>query len=171
VELPLEHVPLGTPARGRPRAVRPPHPGSAIQAVRTPPAGGQGPGSAWNFSWKPDAVVINLGTNDFAKGDPGQPYLNAYESFVADLRTHYPSATIFVVIGPMLSGTALTTARGYLDDVVKARKDAGDSRIQQIPIDPQDQANGLGCDYHPSIATHALVGKALAAGIKTALEW
>lgn len=57
--------------------------------------------------------------------------------------------------------------RGYLDAV----EDADDSRIQQILIDPQDQKSGIGCDYHPSVATHALMGKVLAAGIKAAMGW
>jgi lysophospholipase L1-like esterase len=128
--------------------------------------------SSWTFAWKPDAVVINLGTNDFSKGDPGQPFLNAYEAFVADLRTHYPNAYIFLIDGPMMSGDALNTARGYLDQVVKVRKDAGDTRIQQIAIDPQDQAkNGIGCNYHPSVATDDVVGKKLAAAIKTTMGW
>jgi lysophospholipase L1-like esterase len=128
--------------------------------------------STWNFTWTPDAVVINLGTNDFSTGDPGQPFLNAYEGFVSDLRTHYPRAYIFLIDGPMMSGDALKTARGYLDQVVQARKGAGDTRIQQVAIDPQDQAaNGIGCDYHPSAATDDLVGKKLAAAIKTTMGW
>ncbi|HVW23869.1 MAG TPA: SGNH/GDSL hydrolase family protein [Polyangiaceae bacterium] len=128
--------------------------------------------STWNFSWIPDAVVIDLGTNDFAKGDPGQPYVNAYEAFVSNLRTRYPNAYVFLVIGPMTSGTSLTTARGYLDQVVKARSDAGDKRVKQILVDPQDQSkNGIGCDYHPSVATHDAMGKAIAAAIKTTMGW
>lgn len=129
-------------------------------------------GSQWDFSWIPDAVVIDLGTNDFAQGDPGQAYVTAYESFVDELRTHYPNAYIFVIIGPMTGGSDLTTTRGYLDQVVQARKAVGDNRITQVNIDPQDgNANGLGCDYHPSIKTHDAMGKALAAAMKIALGW
>lgn len=128
--------------------------------------------SSWDFSWTPDAVVIDLGTNDFAKGDPGQAYVTAYESFLTELRGHYPNAYVFVMIGPMTSGSDLTTARGYLDQVVQSRTSAGDTRISQVLIDPQDgNANGLGCDYHPSVKTHALMGKTLADAMKTALGW
>jgi lysophospholipase L1-like esterase len=136
---------------------------------RTIPTDGS---STWNFSWTPDAVIINLGTNDFSQGDPGQPYLNAYEGFVSDLRTHYPNAYVFLVIGPMLGDPNLTTARGYLDQVVMARSAAGDKRVKQILVDPQDQnKNGIGCDYHPSIATDDAMGKAIAGAIKTTLGW
>jgi lysophospholipase L1-like esterase len=127
--------------------------------------------STWGFSWVPDAVIIDLGTNDFSPGDPGQPFVNAYEAFVATLRTHYPNAYVFLIIGPMLSGDTLTTAQGYLDQVVQARKDAGDTRVQQILVDTQDSANGLGCDYHPTVKTHDVMGKALAAAMKPVLGW
>lgn len=128
--------------------------------------------STWDFAWKPDAIVVNLGTNDFAMGDPGQPFVTAYEAFVATIRTHYPSAYVFLMIGPMTGGNDLTTTRGYLDQVVQARKSGGDDRIEQVLIDPQDgNQNGLGCDYHPSVKTHDIVGQTLAAAMKSALGW
>jgi lysophospholipase L1-like esterase len=128
--------------------------------------------STWSFSWIPDAVIINLGTNDFSQGDPGQPFLNAYEAFVSDLRTHYPNAYVFLVIGPMLSDPNLTAARGYLDQVAMARSGAGDKRVQQILVEPQDQSkNGIGCDYHPSVATDDAMGKSIASTIKTTMGW
>ena len=44
-------------------------------------------GSSWDFSrYVPGAVVINLGTNDFAQGDPGQAFVTAYAGFVQHLR-------------------------------------------------------------------------------------
>jgi lysophospholipase L1-like esterase len=128
--------------------------------------------SSWDFAWKPDAVVVNLGTNDFAMGDPGAGFVTAYEDFVTTIRGHYPNAYVFVMIGPMTGEPDLGTTRGYLDQVVQARKNAGDDRIEQVQIDPQDgNKNGLGCDYHPSAKTHDIVGQALASAMKTALGW
>ncbi|HEX4336980.1 MAG TPA: GDSL-type esterase/lipase family protein [Polyangiaceae bacterium] len=129
--------------------------------------------STWNFSsWTPDAVVINLATNDFATGDPGQPFVDAYKAFVVALRKHYPKAYVFLIDGPSMSGQPLVTAQGYLDQVVKAQNGAGDTRIAQIKVTPQDQAkNGIGCDYHPSAATDAIMGKALAVSIKSTMGW
>jgi lysophospholipase L1-like esterase len=42
------------------------------------------PSSAWGFAAQPDAVVINLGTNDInaGKGDPGRPFRAAYLGFL-----------------------------------------------------------------------------------------
>jgi hypothetical protein len=128
--------------------------------------------SSWDFSWKPQVVVVNLGTNDFARGDPGQPFVDAYKSFVASLRSHYPSAYIVLMIGPMTSDPQLTTARGYLDQVVLARNTAGDTAIEQFRIPVQDiAAHGAGCDWHPSTETHDIVGRSLATEIKAKLGW
>lgn len=61
--------------------------------------------SSWNFStWIPDAVVINLGTNDFASGLPDSAqFTNSAISLVKVIRTHYPQAQIVLIDGPMLS--------------------------------------------------------------------
>jgi hypothetical protein len=71
----------------------------------------------------------------------------------------------------MTSDPDLTKMRGYLDQVVKARADAGDTKVAQIKVDPQDQANGLGCDWHPSAKTDDLMGKAIAQQIRAKLGW
>ncbi|HVU04616.1 MAG TPA: SGNH/GDSL hydrolase family protein [Polyangiaceae bacterium] len=129
------------------------------------------PASRWDFSWIPEAVVVNLGTNDFARGDPGRPYVTAYAAFVESLRERYPDAFVFLVIGPMLSGEKLAAARGYLDEIVAARKAAGDARIVHVLVETQSEANGIGCDYHPSEKTHALMGEVVASAIAKRLGW
>ena len=47
------------------------------------------PASVWDFSaWQPDAVVINLGTNDFStEGDPSEAVFSAaYRAFLLHVR-------------------------------------------------------------------------------------
>jgi lysophospholipase L1-like esterase len=127
--------------------------------------------STWDNSYIPDAVIINLGTNDFHGGDPGSGYVTACENFVATLRARYPNAELVITIGPMLGGSQLTAARAYLDQVVQNRANLGDTRVQQFPLDPQDPVNGYGCDWHPSAKTHDIMGKALAAWLRTTLGW
>jgi hypothetical protein len=64
------------------------------------------PGSrAWDFSsWQPQAVVIALGTNDFAgKNQPETEWSAAYKAFVRRLRALYPEAVIYVASSPMMS--------------------------------------------------------------------
>jgi len=125
----------------------------------------------WDFSWLPDVIVVNLGTNDFAGGDPGSPFVDAYDRFVTELRGRAPHARVLLVIGPMLHEPALTKARAYLDEIVRRRRAAGDGRVEHVLVAPQDPADGLGCDHHPSTATHAKMGAAVARTIESRLGW
>jgi lysophospholipase L1-like esterase len=127
----------------------------------------------WDFSsWKADVVVLNLGTNDFAKGDPGQAYVDAYGGMVKQIRGHYPDAYILCAVGSMLGGGNLAQDLKYVKGVVAAANTAGDMKVSFVDLGQQDgTANGLGCDYHPSLKTHQIMADALTAAIKAAAGW
>ncbi len=129
--------------------------------------------NAWNFaSWQPDAVVINLGTNDFSsKGDPGTPYDTAYLSFVRNLRQKYANAFIVASIGPMLDGANLDAARKHLQAVITTRAGEGDSKMSYLEFPTQSSSDGLGCDYHPSATTNAKMATLLVAELQKQLSW
>lgn len=121
--------------------------------------------SAWDFSkYVPDAVVINLGTNDFAKGDPGMPYQTAYLSFVRTVRMKYPSAYVLAIV-------PVAGAKKYIDAVVSTLNGEGDKKIGTLAFSAPVAADGWGCDYHPSLPTHAKMGAELTAALKTKLGW
>jgi lysophospholipase L1-like esterase len=133
----------------------------------------ENPGVAWDFStWKADVVVLNLGTNDFAKGDPGQAYIDAYGGMVKQIRGHYPEAYIVCAVGSMLGGGDLTQDIKYVKGVVAAANSAGDAKVSFVDLGQQDgNTNGLGCDYHPSLKTHQLMADKLTAAIKSVAGW
>lgn len=62
--------------------------------------------SLWDFSsWIPDAVVINLGTNDYSTqpSPPQNIFEGAYKEFVSIMQKQYsPQTPIFLVCGPMI---------------------------------------------------------------------
>jgi hypothetical protein len=122
---------------------------------------------AWSFDLKPDAVVIDLGTNDSSMGDPGQPYEDAYVAFLRTVRGHYPAAWIFLTIGPMTSDPLLTTMRTHLANVVTT---LGDAKVTKVDIPTQDTTM-TGCDFHPDSAEDMTMAAALAPTIKTKLGW
>jgi lysophospholipase L1-like esterase len=121
----------------------------------------------WAFTRKPDAVVINLGTNDSAPGDPGTAYETAYLAFLRRVRGHYPSAWIFLTIGPMTDEPMLTTMRTHLTHVITA---FGDSRATTIDLQMQDKTQ-TGCDYHPNVPEDRLMANAITAGVRAKLGW
>ncbi len=129
--------------------------------------------SRWDCSkFVPDAVVINLGTNDFAQGDPGVAFQSAYTQFVSELRGHYPGARFFLAVGPMLEDAEYALASAYLRGVLAARADAGDENLTLLEFGIQDRAaDGLGCDYHPSLKTHHKLADKMTAALRAALAW
>ena len=129
--------------------------------------------STWDFSrWKPDVVVINLGTNDFRPGIPDQKgWTGGYEAFLARVRKNYPKAIIYCATSPMLYGKDWNTEKGYLTQIVADETAEGDQRIRLLDVPTQDPANGLGAQWHPNVKTHKLMASQLIAVIASDLKW
>ncbi len=133
--------------------------------------------SVWTPStWVPDAVVINLGTNDYGApgADPTGGFQAAYLQFVTTLRAAYPHAYIFCTVGPLLSGTPLTKATGAVNSVIASRSAMGDTRMGLVQFATQvcnADGTGCGCQYHPNGATHQAMATVLEAAIKSTLGW
>ncbi|KAJ5675946.1 hypothetical protein N7462_008843 [Penicillium macrosclerotiorum] len=138
------------------------------------------------LDWTPDAVVINLGTNDFnylAYDASGQSYnarspidattyTNGMVDFVHSIQEHYPQAKFFLLTSPMLSDSFPTTA----DAQHTTQKTALQSAVSQLGfnaylVDWPTQGSDVGCDYHPDASTHAAEAAVLASAISSALGW
>ena len=125
---------------------------------------------AWDFRTKPQAVVINLGTNDFNLGDPGNAYAQALGAFVDTIRGRYPAAWIFCAVGTMYTNAQHAQALSYTQSVVNARGgDAG--KVVAVDLGSQDETKGTGCDWHPSVAEHQRMANVLVPVIKQKLGW
>jgi lysophospholipase L1-like esterase len=128
--------------------------------------------SVWDFSrFTPHVVVINLGTNDFSTdGDPDEAtFSNAYRDFVRQLRNRYPSAWILCLAPTLLGGDDLTRAQTYINGVVNGLRSAGDAKIEAHSL--VFTTTGAGCDYHPSLETHASMAGALTTKLRSLLGW
>jgi lysophospholipase L1-like esterase len=133
----------------------------------------------WDFTAAPhpDAVVINLGTNDFAYGTPIPDmamFVNAYKSLVTTVRSKHPNAYILLTLGPMLGDfdadvpMRLTTARTDIQAVVDSFK--SDPKVAFLEFPAQDPSMSA-CDFHPNQATHQSMSAQLVTALKTALGW
>lgn len=133
----------------------------------------------WDFKTepKPDVVVINLGTNDFATGVPDSlVFTNTYVNFLKRIRGLYPEAYIVCMEGPMISddypkGTnAWTHMQQYITASSKILINKGDQRICTFFATVQ-KAEDLGCDYHPNVKKHESMGAELSSLIKSKMGW
>ena len=111
-------------------------------------------------AWRPQVVVVYLGTNDFSTDlNPGEPwatredlaaaYRTAYGDFVQKLRTRYGSDTTIVAVG---AGAFASD----VEQVVQDRAGAGDSRIRYWFLDT-GALDFLGCHHHYSTSDHRII--------------
>jgi len=121
--------------------------------------------TAWDFSqYQAHAVVINLGTNDFGAGNPGQPYVDAYVAFVQHVRSKYATAPMILI--DMYGGDRLTA----INNVISALNTAGETKVEVLSFSGVPN-NNTACNQHPNTAAQQAMGDLLAARLKTRLSW
>ena len=122
----------------------------------------------WDFAVQPDAVVINLGTNDASYTwdfpELQQVFSQAYEKFLHTVREKNPHAMIVCTLGMM--GETLCEAMEQAAERFRTKN--GDANICTMRFDPMDSADGAAVDYHPSARTHQKAAAKLTAFLCTA---
>ena len=124
----------------------------------------------WNFDYfKPDVVVVNLGTNDasYTKGraDRCEEFKTAYVDFIKKIREKNPDAYIICSLGIM--GGDLYS---YISQAVAEYSVAtGDRRLSAFKFDNQNSADGIAADWHPSEKTHSKAATKLVMKIREVL--
>jgi lysophospholipase L1-like esterase len=135
--------------------------------------------SRWDFqSWVPDAVLIQLGANDFSKEHPGEErFQGTYRELVERIRGRYPQAHIVCVLGPGISDTwpkdlhPRTTIRTLLSGMVESLRQAGDARVHFVEVPQSLEEEGLGCTWHPSRKNHQRVAEQMTPLLRELLGW
>ena len=137
-------------------------------------------GGTWDFTqWTPDAVAINLGTNDFAQAPAPDStgYVNATINFVKQIHTAYPASSVFLVDGPMLSDyyppgvPAQSMNARYLNAARTSLISQGLSKVYRVAFPAQTGSVGYGSDWHPNVAQDAIDAALLTTAMKTSMGW
>ncbi len=137
------------------------------------------PNSKWDFSlYSPDIVVINLLQNDswivnlpenkefkvrFDNEAPDDAYIiNAYQEFVAQIRSHYPKANIICSLGSM---DAVKEGSKWIDYIKTAVVNLNDKMIYTHFM-PYIEAS-----THPSIKDQKEMANSLIGFIEENIDW
>lgn len=125
----------------------------------------------WDYSDKPDLIVLNLGTNDssYTGNDETRQaeFVDAYVEFLTKIREKNPNTAILCTLGMM--GDTLCPSVEKAVDLYAAK--TGDNFITSMRFDVQEASDGYAVDYHPSAVTQQKSGDKLAAFIKEWLGW
>jgi len=126
----------------------------------------------WDFTrWIPQAVVVNLGTNDYST----QPYPDstvfqeAYIRLIHRVRSLYPGVTMVCVCGPMIGMPCLK----YIKEVVQLeQKRSRDKDVFLVEINRSALADtDWGCDLHPNIQGMNKMADILISALRLRLNW
>lgn len=140
-----------------------------------------GNASEWDFSsYVPDAVVINLGTNDSnyvnincrteqEKSDFYDGYKARYEQFIKELHALYPDAHIVVVYN-MAAGENSYLHRGFEEFIDGLAVSEGLPLTVLKFAAMQDDPGAIMLD-HPGLITHQKCGDMLVEHLKEILGW
>jgi lysophospholipase L1-like esterase len=126
----------------------------------------------WNFArWIPQAVVLNLGTNDYStKPFPdSMVFENTYTQLLHRVRSLYPGVTMFCICGPMIGEPCAT----YIKDVVFQEQTLGrDKDVFFIEVKRSALAEtDWGCDNHPNIQGMNKIADILISTMKLRMNW
>jgi len=121
----------------------------------------------WNFTkWIPDAVVINLGTNDYSTQPqpPEDLFVKAYIAFIKSIRQQYARAVphFFLICGPMIGDPCCEYVESVADQTGATYVD-----LQGILTAPFD----YGCDGHPSVSGHYKMSQKAVPIIQQTMKW
>jgi lysophospholipase L1-like esterase len=121
--------------------------------------------STWNTAqYTPDAILINIGTNDYWEGSVADDYRIAMEKLIAKVQSDYVGKPIYIIVSPMLTNKLHEAQKQVLNSLTK-------DKVKVFDLGENTGAEGFGCDYHPNSTTHARLGKALEKNLKAELNW
>lgn len=122
----------------------------------------------WEFDrFRPQAIVINLGTNDASycgmDEEKQKEFQKLYAEFLRHVRIKNPDSCILGVVGTMGTGMC----RAVAEAVEQYRAETGDLRVDALALPEQLPEDGLVTGNHPTERTHEKVARLIAGRLKT----
>ena len=121
----------------------------------------------WDYSsWKPELVVICLGTNDYSTTPhpDDSMYIGDYHKFIARILNNYPDASILCV------STGDATFEKNVKKVVSEQHSVYNNPKVYFAPYPSTMEN-TGCDWHPNLKDNVKVANILVDTLMKKLGW
>lgn len=131
------------------------------------------PEPVWNFSsWKPDLVVINLGTNDFStKPYPDKAdFIAGYERLINEVFKQYGNLPVFCVVGPMTDEPCYSYVKEMVENF-RATQKKTNVYFVGIPTYLMEPNRDLGSDTHPNYKGQQKMAAHVLPVISSVLGW
>lgn len=123
---------------------------------------------AYNFDqYKPNLVIINLGTNDFSTQAAPADYVSGYVSLIKTVRSHYGDVPVLCVT-PHSANIFLQAALNELREKVSDMKDM---RVAEPMPDIVVKGHDIGSDWHPNWKGHQKIASTLIPVVSTMTGW
>lgn len=122
---------------------------------------------AWDQrDYRPDLIVVAIGTNDFNPGIPDRAqYVDAYVRFVRTLLTDHPQAQVALTEGALLTGEKKAALVAYLAETVRRVDDKRVRAIASVTVAGDAQ------DGHPTREQNADIAKGLLPQLQAIMRW
>lgn len=132
----------------------------------------------WDFSrFQPEAIVINLGTNDTSyveyagstekQKERMEEFTVSYVEFLKKVRGYNPNARIFCILGIM--GNMLYPC--VEDAVARYSSGTGDDKVMSLGFEEQKEEDGYCLNWHPCEVTHSKAAKTLTHFLRQQMGW
>ncbi len=123
---------------------------------------------AYDFTqYKPNLVIINLGTNDFSTEAAPAGYVDGYVRLIQTVRSHYGDVPVLCVT-PHSANIFLLAALEQLRQRVSSMKDV---RVAEPMPDIVVKGHDIGSDYHPNWKGHQKIASTLIPVVATMTGW
>ncbi|MBX3228526.1 MAG: hypothetical protein KIT84_07730 [Labilithrix sp.] len=143
------------------------------------------PRSTWDHSqFVPAAVIVMLGGNDFAVGQPYDEgpatlaqFSDAYEQFAKDIRAKYPDTHLFLVVSPSTNDVqpagrdTRTNVMAGVRETVTRRNAGGDGRVYEVIPPIARDGEMTGCNGHGSPEYHRRLADDLLPIVRAKTGW
>lgn len=125
----------------------------------------------WDFSsWKPDLLVINLGTNDYStQPQPDElAFTGGYKALINTIRNKYGSLPIFCLVGPMTNEPCYSYVKKMVEEF---RTKQHDSNVYFIGIPNYLLAEDDWGAYHPTYSGQLKMAAHVVPVISSVMGW